>query len=108
MATRPALQNRSNESGDTRARLADGSHAQEIRERLGKATGQVRGIQTMYESGRWCTDVLDQISAVRRALDAVALLLVEDHLAGCLTHEAHSPGDVEELLDVVRRYVRSV
>ncbi len=108
MAAISAVQPRGDEPEAERRRLIEGPHAREIRERLGKASGQLRGIQGMYDSGRWCTDVLDQISAVRRALDGVALLLVEDHLSGCLTHEAHTPSDVDELLHVVRRYIRTL
>jgi DNA-binding FrmR family transcriptional regulator len=108
MAAVSATQSREGEPEEERSRLIEGPHAREIRERLGRASGQLRGIQGMYDAGRWCTDVLDQISAVRSALDGVALLLVEDHLSGCLIHEKHTPSDVDELLDVVRRYIRTL
>ena len=61
----------------------------------------------MYEEQRWCTDVLDQIAAVRSALDGIALLVVEDHLTGCMTATGESSGAaVSDLLSVLRRYIR--
>jgi hypothetical protein len=58
----------------------------------------------MYEEQRWCTDVLDQIAAVRSALNGIALLVVEDHLTGCMTATGESSGAaVSDLLSVLRR-----
>lgn len=63
----------------------------------------------MYEDGRYCIDVLDQLSAVAAATDAVALLVLEDHIRACV-REAIEAGDadekVDELVAAVRRYVR--
>ena len=53
--------------------------------RLRRIEGQVRGLQRMVESDTYCIDVLTQVSAVTRALQAVALGLVEDHLGHCVT-----------------------
>jgi DNA-binding FrmR family transcriptional regulator len=78
--------------------------------RLNKIEGQVRGIRKMVEEDRYCADVLQQIAALKSAADAVALLLLEDHLKGC-TAEAIRAGDgeghIKELVDVVRRFVRT-
>ena len=63
----------------------------------------------MYEDGRYCLDVLDQLAAVSAATDAVALLILEDHIRACV-REAIDSGDadekVDELVAAVRRYVR--
>ena len=83
---------------------------QNIVERLRRIEGQVTGIRKMHEDGRYCIDVLDQISAARAGLEAAALLILEDHVNGCVTEAIHGgKGEekTEELLEAVRRYVRS-
>jgi DNA-binding FrmR family transcriptional regulator len=84
-------------------------HGREIRSRLRKASGQLVGVQAMYENGRDCIDVLDQLSAVTAATDAVALLVFEDHIRGCV-HDAVEGGNTDQKVDVlvtaIRRYVR--
>ena len=57
--------------------------------RLNRIEGQVRGIGKMIETDRYCVDVLNQVSAVQAALDAVALQLLEHHLHGCV-HDAYA------------------
>jgi DNA-binding FrmR family transcriptional regulator len=52
--------------------------------RLRRIEGQVQGVARMIESDRYCIDVLAQISAVTRALQGVALELLDDHLAHCV------------------------
>jgi CsoR family transcriptional regulator, copper-sensing transcriptional repressor len=63
----------------------------------------------MYEDRRYCLDVLDQLAAVRAATDAVALLILQDHIRACVG-DAIDSGDaadkVDELAAAVRRYVR--
>ena len=82
----------------------------EIVTRLRKATGQLTGIATMVEDGRYCIDVLDQLSAVSAAIDAVALLVLSDHINACV-REAIASGEsdekIAELIVGVRRFVRS-
>jgi DNA-binding FrmR family transcriptional regulator len=55
-----------------------------VQRRLRRIEGQVRGLQNMVEGDRYCIDVLDQISAVTRALQAVALELLGDHISHCV------------------------
>lgn len=78
--------------------------------RLRKATGQLSGVTGMVEDGRYCIDVLDQLSAVTAAVDAVALLVLSDHINACV-RQSIEYGDtdekVAELVGAVRRYVRS-
>jgi DNA-binding FrmR family transcriptional regulator len=56
-----------------------------LRRRLTRIEGQVRGVQRMVDEDRYCIDVLTQISAIRSALDKVALSLVDDHARNCMT-----------------------
>ena len=57
----------------------------EIISRLHRIEGQVRGIERMVEQDRYCIDVLTQVAAASRALQGVALALLEDHIRHCLT-----------------------
>jgi DNA-binding FrmR family transcriptional regulator len=74
--------------------------------RLRRIEGQARGIERMVERGEYCVDILQQTAALRAAVDAVALLILEDHVHGCVRTAAEQ-GDadryVEEVLEVVRR-----
>lgn|SRR5512146_1834935 len=82
----------------------------DILSRLRKASGQLTGVAAMYEDGRYCIDILDQLAAVTAAVDAVALILLEDHMNSCvrdaIEHGA-AEDKVAELVHAVRRYVRS-
>jgi DNA-binding FrmR family transcriptional regulator len=64
--------------------------------RLRRIEGQTRGLQAMVQEDRWCPDVLQQIAAVRGALDRVALGLVEGHVEHCMA-DAADPQRREEL-----------
>ena len=76
--------------------------------RLSRIEGQVRGIARMIEREEYCVDILQQTSALRAAVDAVSLLVLEDHVQGCI-RTASEHGDVQqyvdEVLDVVRRTI---
>ncbi|MGC5041123.1 metal-sensitive transcriptional regulator [Streptomyces sp. DT190] len=68
--------------------------------RLHKIEGQVRGVTRMVEEGRYCIDVLTQIGAVSRALQEVALGLLDDHTRNCVLTAARSdPDEAEAKLD---------
>ena len=82
----------------------------EIVSRLHKAQGQLAGITSMYGDGRSCTDILDQLTAARAAVDAVGLILLEDHISACVRDgigRAHSDDKIAELVTTVRHFVRS-
>jgi DNA-binding FrmR family transcriptional regulator len=75
--------------------------------RLARIEGQVRGIARMVDEERYCIDILTQVSAVRAALDALALELLEDHLHGCVQDAvASGSGDaaIDEAMRVVRKF----
>jgi DNA-binding FrmR family transcriptional regulator len=83
-----------------------------LRKRLRRIEGQVRGIQRMVDDDKYCIDVLDQISAVTRALQAVAIVLLDDHLAHCVADAATAGGTeaadkLEEASAAIARLVRS-
>jgi CsoR family transcriptional regulator, copper-sensing transcriptional repressor len=74
--------------------------------RLARIEGQVRGIARMIERDEYCIDILQQTSALRAAVDAVSLLVMEDHVAGCLrtaVETGEAEAYTEEVMDVVRR-----
>jgi DNA-binding FrmR family transcriptional regulator len=80
--------------------------------RLRRVEGQVRGLQRMVEEDAYCIDVLTQVSAATKALQAVALGLLEEHLAHCVADAARRGGPeadakVREAADAIARLVRS-
>ncbi|MFV2065069.1 MAG: metal-sensitive transcriptional regulator [Chloroflexota bacterium] len=78
----------------------------QVLRRLARMEGQVRGIARMVERDEYCIDVMQQTAALKAAVDAVTMLLMEDHVSGCL-RTAVKTGDAEaytdEVMDVVRR-----
>lgn len=80
--------------------------------RLRRIEGQVRGLQRMVEEDKYCIDVLTQISAATRALEAVALALLEEHLSHCVTQAVQAGGreaedKIAEASAAIARLVRS-
>ena len=80
--------------------------------RLHRIEGQVRGIAGMVEDDRYCIEVLDQISAVTRAIQGVALALLDDHLGHCVADAVASGGgdreaELAEASAAIGRLVRS-
>ncbi|HAN24686.1 MAG: transcriptional regulator [Microbacterium sp.] len=64
--------------------------------RLRRAEGQVRGIARMVDEDVYCIDILTQVSAVTKALESVALTLLEDHLGHCVAQATAEGGPVAE------------
>lgn len=84
----------------------------QVRKRLRRIEGQVRGIQKMVEDDRYCIDILGQVSAATSALQSVALLLLDDHLAHCVSSAVRAGGDeadakLAEASAAIARLVRS-
>jgi DNA-binding FrmR family transcriptional regulator len=79
--------------------------------RLRRIEGQVRGLQRLIEEDTYCIDVLTQISATTRALQGVALALMDDHLRHCVAEAAADPDEAEQKLAeasaVIKRLVTS-
>lgn len=84
----------------------------EVRRRLRRIEGQVRGLQRMVDEDTYCIDVLTQISAATRALQSVALELLGEHLSHCVHDALVQGGDdaeakVREAQEAIGRLVRS-
>src|SRR3989442_13258228 len=78
----------------------------QLARRLSRIEGQVRGISRMIERDEYCVDILQQTAALRAAVDALAILVLEDHVQGCVRTAAErgeADAYVQEVLDVVRR-----
>ena len=80
--------------------------------RLRRVEGQVRGVARMIERDEYCIDVLTQVSAVTKALQSVALGLLEEHLGHCVAEAVAEGGEtadakVREASDAIARLVRS-
>ena len=93
--------------------MASGSSVQrELTNRLSRIEGQVRGISRMVDEDKYCIDILTQVSAASRALQCVALLLLEDHMQHCLIDAAQAGGaeredKLKEASEAIGRLVRS-
>ena len=88
------------------------SSKDEYLKRLRRIEGQVRGLQKMVEDDKYCIDILTQVSAATKALQSVALGLLDDHLAHCVTEAAAEGGEiaaakVREASDAIARLVKS-
>jgi CsoR family transcriptional regulator, copper-sensing transcriptional repressor len=97
------------EEDDMRGYTAD---KDALQRRLRRIEGQVRGLQRMVDEDVYCIDILTQISAATKALEAVGLSLLEDHLGHCVRQAiaAGAPDaddKITEAADAVRRLVRS-
>ena len=80
--------------------------------RLRRIEGQVRGIQRMVEEEKYCIDILTQVSAMTKALQAVSLGLLEEHLGHCVVDAARAGDEeaavkVREATEAIARLVRS-
>ena len=78
--------------------------------RLRRVEGQVRGLQRQVESETYCIDIRTQVSAATKALQSVALLLLDDHLRHCVSQAASSQEreeKVDEASQAIARLVRS-
>jgi CsoR family transcriptional regulator, copper-sensing transcriptional repressor len=87
-----------------------GAEKQALLSRVRRVEGQVRGVHRMITEDAYCIDILTQISAATRALQAVALGLLEGHLGHCVVEASHT-GDpaakIKEASEAIARLVRS-
>ena len=94
------------DAGDAHFRHAYTRDKRDVLLRLRRIEGQARGIQRLVADEAYCLDVLQQVEALTAAADQVGLLLLEDHIDGCLAHAiATGQGQpyVDEVMTVVRR-----
>ena len=85
----------------------------DIQKRLRRIEGQVRGLQRMVDNDEYCIDILTQVSAATKALQSVALALLDEHLRHCVTDATRSGDDEEseriitEASQAIERLVKS-
>ncbi|MGA4540808.1 metal-sensitive transcriptional regulator [Uniformispora flossi] len=116
-AATPADAPSSAHAGHDHAGHGHGGHGYSARKdehlkRLRRIEGQVRGLQRMVSEDEYCIDVLTQVSAATKALQAFALSMLEEHLAHCVAHAVEQGGPeadakVKEASQAIARLVRS-
>jgi DNA-binding FrmR family transcriptional regulator len=77
--------------------------------RMKKIEGQAKGIQQMIEEDRYCIDIVQQLTALSSAADEVALLILENHIEGCVTEairEHHGEAHIQELMKTIRKTMK--
>lgn len=77
--------------------------------RLRRIEGQVRGIGRMVEQGRYCIDIIQQLTAVRRALDQVSLQVMQRHINHCVSdaiRRRDGEAKITELMQTIHRFVK--
>ncbi|MFM9106329.1 MAG: metal-sensitive transcriptional regulator [Chloroflexota bacterium] len=81
-----------------------------IRNRLRRLEGQVRGVQRMVDEDEYCLDILTQLSAVSAGARATGLLILEDHIRGCVIDgdPADREATLAELTEAIERFSRTV
>jgi DNA-binding FrmR family transcriptional regulator len=85
-----------------------------IMARLRRMEGQVRGVQRMVDEDQYCLDVLTQLSAIIAAARQTGLLVLEDHVRGCILGSEHAQDEIDreelltELIGAIDRFGRSV
>ena len=75
--------------------------------RLRRIEGQVRGLQRMIDEDTYCIDVLTQVAAVNKALQSVAVGLLDEHVRGCVA-DAASKGDKDHADEMVTEATRAI
>jgi len=84
------------------------SHTEHLK-RLKKVEGQVKGIQRMVEDGRYCIDIIQQITAVRRALEQAALGVMRRHVDSCVSEAIRSKSGqakITELMGTIHQFIK--
>jgi len=77
--------------------------------RLQRIAGQIHGLQRMVQEQRYCIDILQQITAARRALEQVGLQIMQRHVKGCVAdavRTTHGTDKIRELITTIERFVQ--
>ena len=77
--------------------------------RLKRIEGQVRGITRMVEEGRYCIDIIQQLTAAKKALEQATLQVMRGHIDSCVSSaivKREGPEKVDELMQAIHRFVR--
>ena len=97
---------------DEKGRPGYGDEKALVQKRLRRIEGQIRGLQRMVDDDRYCVDILEQVAAATRALQSVALVLLDEHMAHCVSDAVRHGGDeatakLTEASAAIARLVRS-
>lgn len=95
-------------TADNHGHVHDPESLQRILNRFARIEGHIRGIKTMVQDGRSCTDVLVQIAAVRGALNRVSRIILDEHLSDCITRaseQGNIEAEIEELKTALDRFL---
>jgi DNA-binding FrmR family transcriptional regulator len=88
-------------------------HKEDLLKRLRRVEGQVRGLQRMVDNDEYCIDILTQVSAATKALQSVAVGLLDEHLRHCVAgaaaagQESESERLLDEAANAIERLVKS-
>jgi DNA-binding FrmR family transcriptional regulator len=77
--------------------------------RLKRIEGQAKGVREMVEDGRYCIDVVQQLTALSAAADEVAMLVLERHIEGCVSEAIkaeHGEEHIKELMKTIRKAIK--
>jgi DNA-binding FrmR family transcriptional regulator len=77
--------------------------------RMKKIEGQAKGIQQMIAEDRYCIDIVQQLTALSRAVDEVSLLMLESHIEGCVAdaiRDQHGEVHIKELVRTIRKAMK--
>ena len=77
--------------------------------RLRRIEGQVRGVARMVEERRYCIDIIQQLTAARRAIDEVSLQMMQGHINSCVSQAIRrqdGAGKIDELMQTIHRFVK--
>ena len=110
--TTPKTLDRSEASTGTNPSYIHNKTKDDYLKRLRRIEGQARGLQRMVEEEQYCIDILTQVSAMTKALQSVALALLDEHMGHCVVDAARAGGPdaeikLKEASDAIARLVRS-
>ena len=79
--------------------------------RLARIEGQIQGLQRMVREGRYCIDIIQQITAAKKALEQVALLVMRRHIDSCVSEAIRSKDGkgtqkITELMGTIHRFIK--
>lgn len=89
--------------------MPKGAKHSTIEPRLKRIEGQVRGISKMVSERRYCIDILQQLTAVRRAIDSVSLTIMKGHINACVSTAIRNKDGaqkIDELMETLKRFVK--
>ena len=83
----------------------DAASLQQLKNRLSRMTGQLNGIARMLDENRYCGDILIQVAAVEKALQAFGYIVLQEHMETCMVEDIQSGNrqTVQEVLELVKR-----